>query len=274
MTQLQFEGGGKIAVDTAKITPISSVDVTKTTPRIPTAVDSKFNKLMRAANVASGSPDALLEEAARLGSKKTTGLTSKVLGTTARVVGSLPSLALSFVLGGLFENDAGDGTISGILDSQAYGLLEAMSNGASDEEIFKRQKELKASLQTFGRRLANPATLVLADSTQNELSNLRSMVYARTTGNIFGAKTNLGAIGAAPLSSGGGMGRAGYGEELSALDAIAAQNRLMGISPVVIQDNSVKSSGGNTSVTNQIDSPVQSHDASWYQRRLSMGLGV
>ena len=70
------------------------------------------------------------------------------------------------------------------------------------------------------------------------------------------------------------MGRAGYGEELSALDAIAAQNRLMGISPVVIQDNSVKSSGGNTSVTNQIDSPVQSHDASWYQRRLSMGLGV
>ena len=43
--------------------------------------------------------------------------------------------------------------------------------------------------------------------------------------------------------------------------------------PVVIQDNSVKSSGGNTTVTNQIDLPVQSHDASWYQRRSNTGLG-
>jgi hypothetical protein len=43
--------------------------------------------------------------------------------------------------------------------------------------------------------------------------------------------------------------------------------------PIVIQDNSVKSAGGNTTVTNQIDSPVQSHDASWYQRRSNASLG-
>jgi len=44
--------------------------------------------------------------------------------------------------------------------------------------------------------------------------------------------------------------------------------------PVIIQDQSVRQGGSNTTVTNQIDTPIQSFDASWYQRRAAMGLGL
>lgn len=275
MTQLQFEGGGKIAVDTAKITPISPVDVTNTAanvnkgPRVPRG--NNFNKVMRAVDRLS--TEGQLQWLAEYGASKTTGTTSRLLGGAARMLSSPATLAFSFVLGGLFEGEAGDGTLSGILDAQGYALMEAMANGASHSEIKALQKDLQNKVLNFGQ-VANDTHKALAMLSPSELLNLSNMVYARSTGKIKGS------IGksidfTSPLSSGRfGMGRAGYGEELSALDAIAAQNRLMGISPVVIQDNSVKSSGGNTSVTNQIDSPVQSHDASWYQRRLSMGLGV
>ena len=99
------------------------------------------------------------------------------------------------------------------------------------------------------------------------------MVYAQANpGRIKGSR--LGQTQGFLSSARFGQGRALYGEELSALDAIAAENRAMGISPVIIQDQSVRSTGGNTNVTNQIDTPIQSFDASWYQRRAAMGLGL
>jgi hypothetical protein len=273
LTQLQFDRGGPIAVESSRIAP-KPVDVTNTAANVNKGPQVKrgnnFNKVARGVNLLS--IEGQLQELAQYGASKTTGAKSRLLGGAAKALNSTAGLAFSFVLGGLFEGEAGDGTLSGILDAQGYALMEAMANGASHSEIKALQKDLQNKVLNFGQ-VANDTHKALAMLSPSELLNLSNMVYAQSTGKIKGSIGKSSDF-TSPLSSGRfGMGRAGYGEELSALDAIAAQNRSMGISPVVIQDNSVKSSGGNTTVTNQIDLPVQSHDASWYQRRSNTGLG-
>jgi hypothetical protein len=60
-----------------------------------------------------------------------------------------------------------------------------------------------------------------------------------------------------------------------ALTNIANTNNSYGMSaPVIIQDNSVKSGGSSNSTTiNSMSMPTESHDASWYQRRATIGVG-
>ena len=262
LTQLQFEQGGKIAVDTSKIT--APTDVTKITG----AIDKGFNKVLRTTNVLS--VEGIAEEASRYGASRTAGITSRLLGGTARVLGSMPALAASFVMGGLFENEAGDQTLSGVVDAQGYALLEAMANGASEQEIKeKRQNLFDIVTDPLYSSLATPTHKALSMLSDKELMNLSSMVYAQSTGQIRGA---VGKISPRQLGSGRiGMGRAKYGEELSALDTIAAERKAMNISPVIIQDSSIKTSGGNTQITNQMNIPVSSVDVSTVQRNQGLG---
>ena len=284
LTQLQFEGkggGGAIAVDTTRIAPVdvksAAADIAKTVntevPKITSAIDKGFQKATRVAGAFT--IEGAVQEAAQFGAGKTSGATSRFLGGVAKTIGSTAGLAASFVLGGLFENEAGNGTLSGVLDAQGYALMEAMANGASDEEIKEKRKNLfdKVSDPLYAA-LATPTHKALAELSDQELSNLSSMVYAQSTGKIRGSIGKSGDY-SSPISSGRfGKGRAAYGEELSALDALAAERRAMGISPVVIQDNSVKSGGSSNSTTiNSMSMPTESHDASWYQRRATMGRG-
>ena len=43
--------------------------------------------------------------------------------------------------------------------------------------------------------------------------------------------------------------------------------------PVIIQDQSVRQGGNQNTTINQMNTPVESHDTSWYQRRAAIGLG-
>jgi len=293
MTQLQFDRGGKIAVDTSRITPIEPskvapiepkpIDTTKAVneisktintevPKITSAIDNGFQKATRVAGAFT--IEGAVQEAAQYGAGKTGGVTSRLLGGVAKTIGSTAGLAASFVMGGLFENEAGDGTRSGVIDAQGYALMEAMANGENFSVIKEKRQDLFNILSK--KEFADMATdthKALAMLTDSELLNLSGMVYAQANpGRIKGSR--LGQTQGFLSSARFGQGRALYGEELSALDAIAAENRAMGISPVIIQDQSVRSTGGNTNVTNQIDTPIQSFDASWYQRRAAMGLGL
>lgn len=281
MTQLKFDRGGAIAVDTSRIAPVdvksAAADIAKTVktevPKITSAIDKGFQKATRVAGALS--IEGVVQEAAQYTAGKTSGVTSRLLGGVAKTIGSTAGLAASFVMGGLFENEAGDGTLSGVLDAQGYALMEAMANGASDAEIKEKRKNLSDKVSDpYFAALARPAHKALAMLSDQELLNLSSMVYAQSTGKIRGSIGKSGDF-SSPLSSGRyGQGRAGYGEELSALDAIAAERRAMGMTPVIIQDQSVRQGGNQTNVTNQINTPVQSFDASWYQRRATMGLGL
>lgn len=280
MTQLKFDRGGAIAVDTSRIAPVdvkaAAADIAKTVktevPKITSAIDNGFQKATRVAGALS--IEGAVQEAATYGAGKTSGVTSRLLGGVAKTIGSTAGLAASFVMGGLFENEAGDGTLSGILDAQGYALMEAMANGASDAEIKEKRKNLSDLINSgFYDHVTTPTHKALSMLSDTELLNLSSMVYAQSTGKIRGSIGKSGDF-SSPISSGRyGQGKAGYGEELSALDAIAAERRAMGMSPVIVQDNSVKSGGSSSTTINQMNIPVDTHDTSWYQRRAAMGRG-
>ena len=294
MTQLQFDRGGKIAVDTSRITPIDTtkvapvepkpIDTTKAVneisktintevPKITSAINNGFQKATRVAGAVT--IEGWIQEAAQYGAGKTGGVTSRLLGGVAKTIGSTAGLAASFVMGGLFENEAGDGTRSGVIDAQGYALMEAMANGASDSEIKEKHKALFDIVTNPDfSDMATDTHKALAMLSDQQLMNLSSMVYAQSTGKIRGSIGKSKDF-SSPISSGRfGKGRPLYGEELSALDAIAAERQAMGISPVIIQDQSVRQGGSQSTTINSMSIPIESHDASWYQRRAAMGLGL
>ena len=285
MTQLKFDRGGKIAVDTSRITPIEPkpIDTTKAVneisktintevPKITSAIDNGFQKATRLAGAVT--IEGAIQEAAQYGAGKTGGVTSRLLSGVAKTIGSTAGLAASFVMGGLFENEAGDGTRSGVIDAQGYALMEAMANGENFSVIKEKRQDLfNIVTNPDFADMATPTHKALSMLTDSELLNLSGMVYAQANpGRIKGSR--LGQTQAELSSAKFGRGRALYGEELNALDALAAERQAMGMSPVIIQDQSVRQGGNQTNVTNQIDTPIQSFDASWYQRRAAMGLGL
>lgn len=285
MTQLKFDRGGKIAVDTSRITPIKPkpIDTTKAVneisktintevPKITSAINNGFQKATRVAGAFT--IEGVVQEAAQYGAGKTGGVTSRLLGGVAKTIGSTAGLAASFVMGGLFENEAGDGTRSGVIDAQGYALMEAMANGENFSVIKEKRQDLFniVSNSDFAD-MATPTHKALAMLTDSELLNLSEMVYAQANpGRIKGSR--LGQTQGFLSSARFGQGRALYGEELSALDAIAAERQAMGISPVIIQDQSVRQGGSQSTTINSMSIPIESHDASWYQRRAAMGLGL
>ena len=232
--QLKFEGGGPIAVDAERIA--NSIDKSaqaietagpkitdagKTaSSKITSAIDTSFNKSLRA--VGAFSIEGAAEEAARFGASSTSGGVSRALGTTARVLGSLPAIAGSIVVGGLFENQAGDGTLSGVIDAQALALFDTMRSGETDKKILEARNALFDIVSdSIYSPLALPEHKALAMLNDQEVLNLANMVYAKTAGQIRGAVGTLGETQGELSSARLGKGPAKYGEELNALDLLA-----------------------------------------------------
>ena len=266
LTQLQFDKGGKIAVDTSKITVIDD--------------GPKLSKLDRGTKIASGIANKLaiegaIEDFSRYASGKTTGMTSKAFGGIAKVLGSTAGLAASFVMGGLFENEAGDGTLSGVIDANAYGLMQAMADGETVSSIEEKQRLLKKNLNDpLYKPHAESAHIALANLSPVELINLSRMVYAQANpGKLRRGVTN---VSLRPLGSGRvGSERLPYGDELSALDAIAAQREAYGLNqnPVNVIDNKTIVNQGSKNSVVKLDQTVPSQDTAFFQRKLAMGLG-
>jgi len=236
--QLKFEGGGPIAVDAERIA--NSIDksvpklteaVENTGPKITSAVDASTNKLSSAIDnslnkslrvAGAFSIEGAAEEAARFGASKTTGGVSKALGTTARVLGSLPSIAASIVVGGLFENQAGDGTLAGVIDAQALALFDTMRSGETDKKILEaRDALLNRVSDSIYSPIATKQHKALAMLSDQEVLNLANMVYAKTSGQVRGAVNQLGITQGELSSARFGQGRQKFGEELNALDLLA-----------------------------------------------------
>jgi hypothetical protein len=242
LTQIDTIGTTKL------VTPPANIDTapTKRVP-IPGYTGAKaYGTIAKGLNYLD--PLGFIENVSGSVAGKTSGGLSKGAGTLSRFLGGPVGLAMSFLGGGLFENEAGDGTISGILDGQALDLLQAMAAGASDADIAERQRNLKGSLATYGSNLASDVAMTLANAPANELKSLRNIIYARSTGQIYGAKTVLGK-GVSPTPGSAKVGVTLTGEELNALDMLAATGG-KGITYVDQRDQSTQQT--NVSKTDKI----------------------
>lgn len=235
-----------------------SAVVARTSDSVRNSTNAKFNTGIRVGSAALNPIEAAVQEAVEFGARSTSGAASKAFGVTARFLGGP---IFNAALLAIQPTTMGDGSISGPYQRMEENLVAAILSGDYKNVVAARDAMVKYAKQYGITAQDSPLVDFVKNAKEQELKTFTTMEYAKYHGKAFRANPIQ-----APMAYGSGkalqQGRFLIGDELNALDAIAANNALLGQNTAIGQvgdnNNTINNSGsvvyqGSTSTVDNLN---------------------
>ena len=235
-----------------------SAVVARTSDSVRNSTNAKFNTGVRVGSAALNPIEAAVQEAVEFGARSTSGAASKAFGATARFLGGP---IFNAALLAIQPTTMGDGSISGPYQRMEENLVAAILSGDYKNVVAARDAMVKYAKQYGITAQDSPLVDFVKNAKEQELKTFTTMEYAKYHGKAFRANPIQ-----APMAYGSGkalqQGRFLVGDELNALDAIAANNALLGQNTAIGQvgdnNNTINNSGsvvyqGSTSTVDNLN---------------------
>ena len=235
-----------------------STVVARTSDSVRNSTNAKFNTGIRVSSAALNPIEAAVQEAVEFGARSTSGAASKAFGATARFLGGP---IFNAALLAIQPTTMGDGSISGPYQRMEENLVAAILSGDYKNVVAARDAMVKYAKQYGITAQDSPLVDFVKNAKEQELKTFTTMEYAKYHGKAFRANPIQ-----APMAYGSGkalqQGRFLVGDELNALDAIAANNALLGQNTAIGQvgdnNNTINNSGsvvyqGSTSTVDNLN---------------------
>jgi len=229
-----------------------STVVARTSDSVRDATNAKFNTGVRVGSAALNPIEAAVQEAVEFGARNTSGAASKAFRTTARFLGGP---VFNAALLAIQPTTMGDSSITGPYQRMEENLIAAILSGDYKNVTAARDAMVKYAKQYGITAEDSPLVHFVKNAKEQELKTFTTMEYAKYHGKAFRANPIQ-----APMAYGSGralkQGKFLVGDELNALDAIAANRELLGQNTAIGQVDASTTNYSSGSVTYQGSAPT------------------